>query len=292
MDSRVTVRFYSVIPLDAAHPTFEATLKKLVALGEEPYRELAGGVAIQASHLAHNGTRYSGDLVRIQSTNLPSLVEKRASKPKKLPLVRGAGLGHHTAFVYDTSLRILAYQITKNSVSLSHFNSYLAAACGSKFFAFNPVIKASELKLLNKLNAKTFVVKVADPAKLEAVEDDEKRLRESLLNLREIAEGMYVRVQVGLGNKHGELHRPKVTGLIRWLLEQRDKKKGAVRTIKVIGKDSDEEDVPLDFIKWQLGASEDLDIGDLDPAQNYKARSDFVEEVIEKYQEELSNYKR
>lgn len=292
MDSRVTVRFYTVVPLDAAHPTFENSLKKLIALGENPYRDLAGGISIQASHLEHEGTRYSGDLVRIQSTNLPSLVERTGKRPKKLDLARGAGLGHHTAFIYDTSLRIVAYQITRNSVSLSHFNSYLSAACGTKFFGFYPVIKASELKLLNTLNAKTFLVKVADPAKLEAIEDEEKKLKESLLNLRTLAEGMYVRVQVGLGNKKGQLDRPRLSGLIRWLLEQRDKKKGAVRTIKVIGKDSDEEDVPLDFIKWQLGGSADLDIGTADPEQNYKVRSAFVVDCLDKYYDELKNFKQ
>jgi hypothetical protein len=290
MDSRVTVRFYSVVPLDAAHPSFEASLKKLIGLSENPSRDLGNDIVIQASHLNENGSRFTGDLVRIQSTNLPSQA-LLGKKPQKLTLARGAGLGHHTAFIYDAKVRILAYQITRNSVSLSLFNSYLSAATGSKFFAFYPIIKASELKQLNTLNAKTFLIKVADPAKLEAVEDEEKKLKESLLNLRTLSEGMYVRVQVGLGNRKGQLDRPRLSNLIRWLLEQKDKKKGDVRTIQVIGKDSAEEDVPLDFIKWQLGGSDNLDLADVEPEENYKRRSEFVLDCLEKHAVELKNYK-
>jgi hypothetical protein len=290
MDSRITVRFYSVAPLDVAHPSFEASLKKLMQLGENPSRDLGNEIVIQASHLKEKAGRITGDLVRIQSTNLPSQTHL-GKKPAKLTLASGAGLGHHTAFLYDSKAGILAYQITRNSVSLSLFNSYLTAAAGSKFFAFYPVIKASELKQLNTLNAKTFLIKVADPAKLEAVEDEEKKLKESLLNLRTLAEGMYVRVQVGLGNRKGQLDRPRLSNLIRWLLEQKDKKKGAVRTIQVIGKDTAEEDVPLDFIKWQLGGSESLDLAHVDPEENYERRSDFVLECLDKHREELKNYK-
>lgn len=291
MDSRVTVRFYAVAPLDAAHPTLEACLKKLIGLGENPMRDLGKGVVIQGSNLKQTGARFSGDLVRIQSTNLPSLLETPGKKPKKLDLKRGAGLGHHTAFIYDSSIKKLAYQITRNSVSLSHFNSFLATACDASFFGFYPVIKASELKLLNTLNAKTVLIKVADPVKLEAIEDEQMKLRDSLINLQSLSDGVYVRVQVGLANRKGQLDRSKLTNLISWLLEQRDKKKGAVRTIQVIGKDKDQEDVPLDFIKWQLGASEDLDIGSTGPEENYVQRLAFVEATLDKHLEELKTFK-
>lgn len=290
MDSKVTVRFYRVVPLDAESLSFEAALRKVISLGANPSRELDNDVVIQASSLTDVADRISGDLVRIQSTNLPSQAGV-GKKPEKLKLSKGAGLGHHTAFIYDAKLRVLAYQITRNSVSLSLFNSYLMEATGSKLYSFQPIIKASELKQLNSLNAKTFLVKVADPAKLEAVEDDEKRLKDSLLNLRTLAEGMYVRVQVGLGNKRGQLDRPRLTNLVRWLLEQKDKKKGAVRTLQVVGKDGSDEDVPLDFIKWQLGGSEDLKLGHVDPEENYKRRSQFVLDCLDKHSEELKNYR-
>jgi hypothetical protein len=122
MDSRVIVRFYSVAPLDSAHPSFEASLRKLIGLGENPSRDLGDDVVIQASHLKDDGHRISGDLVRIQSTNLPSQ-SLPGKEPTKLNLFRGASLGHHTAFMYDVSARILAYQITLGFIKLVQFLS-------------------------------------------------------------------------------------------------------------------------------------------------------------------------
>jgi hypothetical protein len=251
--------------MGSRQPSFEACLKKIPTLGENVVKDL-DGIAIQSTQIVRDGKRISGDLLRIQEDNLPSLVETKGRTPKKLPLASGAGLGHHAAFLYDSSINVLAYQLTRNAVSLGLFNAYIAKACECDLFGFAPVIKASELKQLNKMTPKTLLIKVADPAGLDAVEDEQKKLRASLINLRDVAvEGAYVRVQVGLGNRQGQLKRPKLRSLISWLLEQREHKQGKVGAIKVIGKDLTEDDVPLDFIRAQLGDSETLPLGSSTP---------------------------
>jgi hypothetical protein len=160
MDSRITVRFYAVYSLETGQPTFDACLKKIIALGPNPARDVDGTV-IRATGLAIDGNRISGDLLRLQSDNLPTLVN-RGNKPKKLTLASGNALGHHAAFVYDVSLRILAFQLTRNAVPLGLFNGFVTTACACKPFGFGPVIKAAELKQLNKMTPKTMVIKVAD----------------------------------------------------------------------------------------------------------------------------------
>jgi hypothetical protein len=261
MDSRITVRFYAVVPMEPGQPSFEACLKKVMGIGQNVAREV-DGTAVQAMRLAQNGSRISGDLIRLQSDNLPSLIEARGKKPTKLPLSANAALGHHTAFLYDISLRKLAYQLTRNAVPLGLLNAYLSKVCDdSPPFSFQPVIKASSLKQLNSMTPKTFLIKVADPEHLDAIEDEEKKLKASLKNLRSLAEGVYVKVQIGLGNSQGMLNKSRLQSLVGWLLAQRDVNQGRVRTIKIIGKDFQEGDVPLDFIKAQIGESRDLTLG-------------------------------
>ena len=115
MDSMVSVRFFTVVPSEAGQASFESCLKKLMALSPNPSRPV-DDVTIQAANTQESGDRISGDLVRVQDQNLPSLVPKAGKHPEKLVLNSGAGLGHHTAFLYDKSISVLAYQITRNYV--------------------------------------------------------------------------------------------------------------------------------------------------------------------------------
>src|SRR5258708_40000874 len=100
MDSIVAVRFYTVVHKEAGQASFEACLNKLRQLSDNPGRPVED-TYIQVSHLAVDGDRISGDVIRFQDENLPSLLEHKGVKPKKLNLAADAGLGHHAAFVYD-----------------------------------------------------------------------------------------------------------------------------------------------------------------------------------------------
>src|SRR5205085_9045754 len=123
----------------------------------------------------------------------PSVVENTGKKPKKIQLAQGQGLGHHAAFLYDRKIKVLAYQIARNAVPLGRFNGLLEVACECPGFGFLPVLWASDLKQLNKITPKTILVKVADPESLEALEDDQRKLKASLKNLRTLADGAYVK---------------------------------------------------------------------------------------------------
>lgn len=112
MDSLVTVRFFTVIPKQAGHPDFEECLKKIQALGESVGREVEGTI-VQANELKLEGDRYSGDVVRFQTENLPSVASNTGKKPRKLDLASGDALGHHAAFVYERKLKVVAYQIAQ-----------------------------------------------------------------------------------------------------------------------------------------------------------------------------------
>jgi hypothetical protein len=256
MDSRVSVRFFTVVPSVAGQGSFESYLKKLIALSPNASRKLDDDVTIQAANIQESGDRISGDLVRVQDENLPSLIPNAGKHPEKLVLTTGAGLGHHTAFLYDKSIKVLAYQITRNAVPLGRFNGYIVVAC--------------ELKQLNRLQLKTLLIKVADPDSLDAIEDNQRKLKNSLKNLRSLADGVYIKVQIGLANNKGHLDKGAVGNLVGWLMEHRLTGKGKVSAVQVSGKDLQSGDVDLDFIKEQIGESKTLQLSDKDPDENYK----------------------
>jgi hypothetical protein len=278
MDSVITVRFFTVIPRQPGQPSFEACLQKLQELGENVGRKVAD-ITVQANGLKVDGDRYSGDLIRFQTENLPSLASNTGQKPRKLVLDKDDALGHHAAFVYERKLGVLAYQIARNAVPLSIFNAYVATACTHPGFGFLPIIGASTLKELNQITPKTMLIKVADPDALDAIEDDQRKLRSSLRNLRKLADGAYVKVQIGLANNKGHLDKGAVGNLASWLLEQRAKKKGKIGLIQITGKDFADGEVDLDFLKVQLGDSKRLSLKEAGQDENFGARRDFLMEL-------------
>ena len=290
MDSLVTVRFYTVVPREAGQANFEACLTRIKNIGDNPAR-VVNDTTIQANNLVIDGDRFSGDLVRFQTENLPSLVENRGEKPKKLVLSAEQTLGHHAAFLYDKSIKVLAYQIARSAVPLSLFNGYVSIICACPGFGFLPVIAASDLKQLNKITPKTMLIKVADPDSLEAIEDDQRKLRNSLRNLRGLADGVYVKVQIGLANNKGKLDAPSVGNLVSWLLSQRDEKKGKVGLVQVSGKDFQEGDVDLDFIRSQIGESKRLSLKNAGQDENYTTRLEFLTECTDKHYGTLRKFR-
>jgi hypothetical protein len=118
-----------------------------------------------------------------------------------------------------------------------------------------------------------------------------KRLKAALKNLRELADGMYVKIQVGLANKKGQLSKKNLSSVVRFLLGERASKRGKVQTIQIIGKDIDQDDVPLDFIKAQIDESETLSLGASDPGENYKKRHAFLKQSLDKRWDELKSFK-
>jgi hypothetical protein len=72
MDSTVSVRFFTVVPSVTGQVSFDICLKKLISLSANPSR-VVDDVTIQAANMQEKGDRISGDLVRVQDENFPSL---------------------------------------------------------------------------------------------------------------------------------------------------------------------------------------------------------------------------
>lgn len=140
MGSKIGMRFYRVEARDAAQPDFAACLQKVASLStdEERIRDISGAV-IETASFRCSGALFWGDLLRHQSTDLPSLLLK-GKPPAKLPLPADAALGHHTAFTYNPKSKMLGYQLSRGSVSMQRFNLYTAEVCECSAFLFVPVL--------------------------------------------------------------------------------------------------------------------------------------------------------
>ena len=277
MASNLTMRFYRVERKHAGQPEFATCLQRLASItnDDDRQREIAE-VPIGSTSLVATGKIFSGDLFRVQTENLPTLLRK-GQPPTALSLPVGGGLGHHTAFIFEPATGMLGYQLARSSVSMERFNLYASGIGETDPFVFLPVIKPDELRALSQISAKKFIVKVAEPHDLEAIEADHKSLRDAIIHLQECMDGAYIRVQIGMGQKKGNLGKEVIQSTIGWLLEQRAKKRGKVQSMKVEGKNLDGTDAdPLNFLRAHVGMDESVLMAGLTPQENYAARLAFL----------------
>lgn len=284
MDSRITVRFYRIEKRSADQPEFSDCLGLLEGKDEDALLATVGEIEMGVLDFSKDGSFFSGDLARRQTENLPTILQPH-EKPKNLELPAGGALGHHTAFRYDTRTKMLGYQLTRNAVPMSHFNLYVATKAECETFHFVPCFDPAKLQDLAHLRPRTILIKVAEPHDLEAIEDKQRELRDSLIQLKEFAQGAYITVQIGLGRKRGQLDKGNVRSTIGWLLEQWAKKRGKISRMKLTGISiaDDGEDIDLDFLRAHLGDTETLDFKGLTPAQNYQARADLLRKIMTRH---------
>ncbi len=233
VDTNISARFYRVDKTHKKQALFAASLGKIQAIAADHDRDLViGETRVGSTGLNFSKPLYWGDLLRLQDKNLPSL-RLKGQPPRPLKLPPDGHLGHHTAFLYDAQTRMLAFQTAHSTVSLSNFNLYIDSLSKSGLYDFVPVLKPDELKQLAQMQPKTFLIKIADPEDLEAVEAGQVELQRSLVALQGTLNGAYVKIQVGMGHYKHNLERGKVSSVVSWLLEQYAKKRGDVKAIQL-----------------------------------------------------------
>jgi hypothetical protein len=176
MDSRVTVRFYRVERRSQDQPEFADCLALLEGKDEDALLAAVGDIEMGVFDFAKDGSFFSGDLARRQTENLPTILQPH-KKPTNLELPAGGALGHHTAFRFDVRTKMLAYQLTRNAVSMSHFNLYIAAKANCETFQFLPCFDPAKLQDLAHVRPRTIFIKIAEPHDLEAIEDKQRGKR-------------------------------------------------------------------------------------------------------------------
>ncbi len=125
---------------------------------------------------------------------------------------------------------------------------------------------------------------------LEAIEPTHKDWRRNFEELRELADGVYVKIQIGIGRSKGELSKNPITAMVNWLLDQRSKKKGKVQTLSVEGVSPHGEEVDINFLKARIEENIELSYHGNNVAKNYKARHSALESAMNKHKEALKAF--
>lgn len=280
MDSIIRGKFYQVENFKNGQATLFAALHQLWDHPErENYVEISGGIRVRIERFETDpdviGDGFvAGEFVRQQTENIPPIA------PQGGPLEGQENpLGHRSAFRYHAQSSILLLESRPSGLTPIRVAGLVKARVARHrgFYLF-PVITEDALHRLRTGTPRRVQFRMARPANMQAVEGDERELRENLARMANNFGGLTVEISVGFppGNRDGILNRHRITSAARWAIGNQDH----VEKFKV---KIAEEDEPIDVFAEQLKVTEQIDLENLDVKANYTARRDLFARAFNAY---------
>ncbi|MBZ9703070.1 MULTISPECIES: DUF6731 family protein [unclassified Mesorhizobium] len=286
MDKKVTVKFWQLFPALEDGVEFDVSLQAAFALkGGDLVKEI-DEVRYQLD--TRGDAKVSpicGDVIRLQSDALPSRL-KAGEKAKKLTLGDGEYLGYHTAFIYDVEKKLLGFEVKPAAAGLLKLTGLVAELAGHQPCIALPILSESDINKLAGTKNGAVIFKIADPASLNTVDPDLGEVRDNIAFLKDMVDGAYVTVSIGVGPRREGLAVPKIRKLVGWLVGEKEAKRGKVRDIKV--SQPHEAEPILDFVKAHFRTSQILELSG-DPELDWPKREQFLRSSLAKAKVHVGN---
>lgn len=280
MDTKIQARFYQVENIGNGDATLFDCLHRL---WDHPrrnaYETIYGNARVRIESFNDDARRVGqgfvdGEFVRQQVENIPPVAEQG------LPLEGNVRpLGHRCAFRYHAQLNVLLLESRREAVTPMRMDALIKARLNPhRGFFLSPVLSPAALERLRAGTPRRVTFRVARPADMHAVEDEDARLEDNLARLQNLLGGPNIEVTASWpqGNRDGRLDGRAIGNLVRWAIGNRD------HVEKVQVKISEETD-PIDIFSEQLKSAEILDLDNENVGRNYAARQDFLSRSFEEH---------
>lgn len=255
MNYRMKVGFYYVDDEGAQAP-FEAlliphigikaadTVQRVRVIDEQP---------IAISRCLRDGDYIVGEFVRLHSQEKWRVLKDK-SDPTVLKLSGGAQLGAPSAFCYEAERRFLAFELSRIGPGRGRVNQYLFGSSKlPEMHSILPIVEPAKLKALTGRHLSKIELKVAAPSDLKWINQEEKSIRENLVNLKEISDSGYVKIVLGMGHYKGTLGG-STRKLLSFLFRNfEDGNQGNIQALRAFADQGNQRpDETLDFLRAHL----------------------------------------
>ena len=281
MDKTVNVRIFSVRKANDTVPDFSAALRGIINL-ELKQRELETDedVVIRLERLEENGQLMSGELIRLQISNLPS--EAQTGVPVRSLGV--ASIGHSTIFAYNKATGLLALQLARNGITSSRVAMYVDKMIQNADYDVLPLQSEEIRAALRRGRVRAVRIKTASGDTIEAVDARTRGVTEGFRHFKEALGTSSV--DVTLTNDRGSMiPKETVLGLFSWFRRHQDSSSGRGNKLRAaVIRPGGGQAEWLDLLNGQMGERQKLDLPGDDPDVNYGIRKAFVEGVLTRHE--------
>jgi len=279
MDKKVTVKFWQVLPALVDGVEFVDSLKLALSKKGENLTKEFEGIWYQLDPRSKvEDSPLLGDIVRLQSDALPTK-RKRGGKSVKLDLGEDEYLGHHTGFIYDPVTKLIGFEAKFGAAGIQKLVHLIAKLAGHTTCIVSPVLTENQVNQLAGTKNGTLMFKIADPISLQAIDPEMKTMRDNLTYLKEMVDGAYISMSIGVGPRREGLEGNKLLKTIGWLLGERQEDRGKVKSLQV--RQPHEAEPILDFLKVQVKESKTLKFVE-EPEEDWLKRSEFLLQSLAK----------
>jgi hypothetical protein len=279
LEKAVSVRFFRITRgVHQSTPFFE----RLVQLNDRPEVDRIQQIA-EVPHwidkVKRNGEIISGRLCRIQSNNLPP----QASEDGKLLPLGVRAIGPNTVWQFNGNLGVLAFEMTRNGVSLSKFLTYIRGMCNCRGYAYFPVLDDNTLEAARAGRVRELSLRVATPSNLHTIARDQQRMRAGMVELMgdEIATQMEIRYSVRA--RDPDIQEGWFTRTVNWLRQEKAADRGNISKLQARIVDEGGHSDVLDLLDAQLGMRRDLDLPDDDPDRHADIRLNNIADIFDSF---------
>jgi hypothetical protein len=273
MERSVSFRFYKVERRTQQVPALAEVLQQIAGVvpkkGRE--REVATDVILRLEEFEKDGpSAVVGELVRVQTTNLPSevLPTGRSALSTKNPL------GHGVAFRYVPSSGVLCFQHEPRIASVGRFIDYLSTAWSGANYVVAPMLRPGAWKRFNSGEVRKLAVRIASPDHLGDVGPKDQAAASAIKAMAAAYEAPSIRIEFSMGNRKGKLAEAVKT-FAKGIWDSVQKGGAGVEQLQAVTYSEDGRD-EIDLIEERLKIGDDLALDDRDPEKNYKIKKAFL----------------
>ena len=277
MDNLVTLKFFRVLPANGHTPVFADALATIGVL-DLPDREqnLNPGVGNDTivrleQYEAGQDGMISGEFIRKQVSGIPPEATDDGLAP--IELSDGGGLGYSSVFCFHEPTSTILLQAHPLAVTASKLRLYLTLAQNAGYiYNVDSVVKESAWIRYADGVPRKFVVKIATPQNSHGLDGSAETVREGLAIIGEAMDAPYIKIEVSMGTKRGQLNPGVVQSAIQGLLGGNSDQEIDLRQLKASVKKEGEEVDLIDFLEEHLKDRTVLDLSDRNVDQNFAVR--------------------
>ena len=262
MTRKTVIDFYTTIVDNNKEAGFSAVLQETLALPSDAKRTIEsehGHIRLDEAVQDSSGI-WTGDLVRIRMDNLPVKASIKGSK-NDLGLLADEGLGEETAFLYDQASGVLVLQRNRLGVSMPRFSDYFSRVLDwQPIVSLLPIISGDALQRLHDISEhRRIEMRVQAPNGAGFLRDSHCAVA-GVAGIMDEMGATSVSITIGVSHGKRSLNKKRLIETVKALIPFTEKG-SAVRSLKMTGRDAEDEIVPLDFIKDRIFFETELTSG-------------------------------
>ncbi len=268
-DVKITVRYFQVVLSDTGNREFSSALKDLKKESVEAREKFINEVNMRLQHLEEDGDIFSGDMIRIQTDNLPAQVKK-----EHLVKLEADKIGYSMAFVFNVPLSILAIQYNNHILGLSKIGQYLKEHNSSNGFCFRPIRGKEVWPKIESGELTRIKVKTAQIKNFQS-----HPFNKSMEEIQKLSNAPYITIELSVGRTKKVL-KDSLKTLLKLL------KEGTAESVKVkVADDPNEIDLLNEMLK------DKIDFKSIsDPKESYSLRVKLIKERLENHKDYFKIY--